>query len=164
MTAAAPIVAKEPLRAAFGEFVTGVTIVTAANPAGGYLGVTCNSFSSVSLEPALVSWALSLRSTSIDGFRSASHFAVHILAADQVALSTRFARSSTNKFENLTFALGAGGVPLFDGVAAYFECRNERQLEGGDHIIFLGQVLRFWKSGRSPLIFHRGQYASLPVA
>src|SRR6476660_5707799 len=108
-------------RRALGQFATGVGVMTARS--GDRLaGVTANSFSSVSLDPPLVLWSLELRALSLPVFREASHFAVNVLAADQVPLSTRFARSSADKFASAEWRPGRSGVPLLTGVAAQFEC------------------------------------------
>lgn len=146
-------------RAALGSFVTGVTIVTASGGSGRDVGVTANSFNSVSLDPPMVLWSLARKSASLDAFEAASHFAVHVLAADQEELSNRFARSSADKFAGLEFTRGAGGAPLLPGSAAQFECRTAFRHEGGDHVIFVGEVEAFSRSGRPPLAFHGGRYA-----
>lgn len=146
-------------RTALGSFVTGVTIVTASDGAGLDVGVTANSFNSVSLDPPMVLWSLARKSSSLAAFEAASHFAVHILAADQEELSNRFARSSADKFAGLDFARGAGDAPLLARVAAKFECRNAFRHDGGDHVIFVGEVEAFDRSDRPPLAFHGGRYA-----
>ena len=146
-------------RAALGSFVTGVTIVTASDGAGCDVGVTANSFNSVSLDPPMVLWSLARKSASLAVFAKASHFAVHILAADQENLSDRFARSGEDKFAGLAIARGAGGAPLLPGAAARFQCRTAFQHDGGDHVIFVGEVEAFERDARAPLAFHGGRYA-----
>ncbi len=146
-------------RTALGSFVTGVTIVTASDGAGHDVGVTANSFNSVSLDPPMVLWSLARKSASLPVFAAASHFAVHILAADQEALSNRFAKPAADKFAGLEVGRGAGGAPLLTGSAAQFQCRTAFQHEGGDHVIFVGEVERFERSARPPLAFHGGRYA-----
>ena len=147
-------------RAALGTFATGVTIVTAAAAGKGDAGVTANSFNSVSLEPPMVLWSLARKSTSLPVFAAASHFAVHILAADQEDLSNRFAQGrSADKFAGLELGRGAGGAPLLAGTAALFECRTAYRYDGGDHVIFVGEVERFERCERPPLLFHSGRYA-----
>ena len=146
-------------RAALGSFVTGVTIVTASDGSGCDVGVTANSFNSVSLDPPMVLWSLARKSASLPVFASASHFAVHILAADQEELSDRFARSGADKFAGLAIERGAGGAPLLPGAAARFQCRTAFQHDGGDHVIFVGEVEAFERDARAPLAFHGGRYA-----
>ncbi|WP_202390131.1 flavin reductase family protein [Tsuneonella aeria] len=147
-------------RSALGAFATGVTIVTATDKAQGDVGVTANSFNSVSLDPPMVLWSLARKSSSLPVFEAADHFAVHVLASDQEALSNRFARgTSAEKFAGLEFERGAGGSPLLTGTAARFECRMAYRYDGGDHVIFVGQVEAFERSDRPALLFHSGRYA-----
>lgn len=146
-------------RQALGAFATGVTIVTTCDASGQDVGLTANSFNSVSLDPPLVLWSLSRKARSHAAFDQCKFFAVHILAADQEALSMRFATRGADKFGDLPLARGAGGVPLLESCAARFVCRMTYRYEGGDHEIFVGEVLDFQHFHKSPLIFQRGQYA-----
>ena len=145
------------LRNALGAFATGVTIVTTRGTEAD-IGLTANSFSSVSLNPPMVLWSLAKTSGSIEAFRNAGHFAVHILAADQDALSARFATRGIDKFAGLTLERGPGDIPLLNGCSARFECRTAFQYEGGDHTIFVGEVVNLTHSERPPLVFHGGRY------
>ncbi|MFC5695376.1 p-hydroxyphenylacetate 3-hydroxylase reductase component [Pseudomonas sp. GCM10022186] len=146
-------------RRALGNFATGVTIVTATAPDGTRAGVTANSFNSVSLEPPLILWSIDKRSSSLAVFQQASHFAVNILAADQIDLSNQFARPRDDKFEGVAFDSGIGGAPLFPDCAARFQCEMHQQVDGGDHVILIGKVLAFDDLGRSPLLYHQGAYS-----
>lgn len=149
-------------RQALGSFATGVTIVTTRDQVGNDVGLTVNSFNSVSLQPALVLWSLAHSSHKLmQAFCAAEHFAVHILAADQEALSNLFASGGADKFAGLPLTRGVGGVPLLGGCAARFECRVAQRHAGGDHEIFIGEVLAFEDFSRAPLLFHGGQYAAL---
>jgi 3-hydroxy-9,10-secoandrosta-1,3,5(10)-triene-9,17-dione monooxygenase reductase component len=150
---------KIPFRKALGAFATGVTIVTTRNADGKDVGLTANSFNAVSLDPPLVLWSLAKTSLSLTAFMQSAHFAVHILAADQVALSDQFAKRSRDKFEGLTVERGESDIPLLTGCAARFRCRRAYQYEGGDHIIFVGEVISYDHSARLPLVFHGGDYA-----
>jgi 3-hydroxy-9,10-secoandrosta-1,3,5(10)-triene-9,17-dione monooxygenase reductase component len=150
--------AKE-FRRALGSFATGVTIITTRAQDGTPLGLTVNSFNSVSLNPPLVLWSLENASLSLEAFRSAPHWAVHVLASDQEELSGRFARRGVAKFSGLSVEQGIGGVPLLTGCTARFECRNAFQYEGGDHVIFVGEVQKFDRTDAPPLVFHGGKYA-----
>jgi 3-hydroxy-9,10-secoandrosta-1,3,5(10)-triene-9,17-dione monooxygenase reductase component len=147
-------------RQALGAFTTGVTIITTVDGAGADVGMTANSFNSVSLTPPMVLWSLGQSSTNFAVFRQATHFAVHVLAHDQDALATRFAQRGIDRFAGLTLGRGSGGIPLIDGAAARFECRTAFQHEGGDHIIFVGEVLAFEHWEREPLVFKRGRFAT----
>ena len=149
------------LRRAFGAFVTGVTIITTRTASGEPVGLTVNSFNAVSLSPPLALWSLSRGSASFDAFVQASHFVVHVLAADQMALSQRFAKTGGDKFAGLTWRKALADVPLLNGVAASFVCRNAERFPGGDHLIFVGEILSFERSERAPLVYAGGKYARL---
>ncbi len=148
-------------RDALGEFATGVAVVTARGADGQPVGVTINSFASVSLEPPLVLWSLGLQSPSLAVFESCSHYAVNVLAADQTEFSQRFAQSQSDKFAGIESRTGASGVQLLPGCSAWFECRNEMRYPGGDHIILVGHVESFHREEKPPLIFHGGRYRRL---
>lgn len=149
-------------RSTLGSFATGVTIVTALDSDGQPIGVTISSFNSVSLDPPLILWSLSLSTPKLEAFRSARHYSVNILAADQQSLSDRFASRSDDHFTDLPQRAGLGGVPLIEGCCAWFECANEAQYPGGDHLIFVGHVKRFARGeAGAPLIFHSGSYRQL---
>ena len=146
------------LRHCLGSFATGVTIVTAA--AGTELaGVTANSFSSLSLDPPLILWSLRKKSSSLECFRRASHFAVNVLAADQSDLASRFASSGGDKFGPIRWQAGRGGAPILGEVAAVLECRLYRLDDGGDHVILIGEVEAFHSTDAAPLAFVHGQFA-----
>lgn len=145
-------------RAALGAFATGVTIVTTRDAAGRDVGLTANSFNSVSLDPPMVLWSLAKNARSLPAFLAATHFAVHVLAADQEELSLRFAARGVEKFAGLDLERGAELVPLLRGCSARFQCRTAFRHEGGDHVIFVGAVDSFDQSQRPPLIFHGGRY------
>lgn len=147
------------LRGALGSFATGVTIVTTRDATSADVGLTANSFNSVSLDPPMVLWSLARTSLCLPAFQASRYFAVHVLAADQQPLSDRFATRGAEKFAGLALERGEGGVPLLPGCAARFVCRTAFQYEGGDHIIFVGEVLSLDHFERAPLVFHGGEYA-----
>jgi flavin reductase (DIM6/NTAB) family NADH-FMN oxidoreductase RutF len=155
----------QEFRAALGLFATGVTIVTARTADGVPVGLTANSFNSVSLNPPLVLWSLRSAALSMPAFARGSHYAIHILAAEQLELARRFATPGIDRFAGLAFEQGSGGVPLIPGCAALFECANRSQYEEGDHVIFVGEVERsHHRAGAQPLIFHGGRYyTELPL-
>jgi 3-hydroxy-9,10-secoandrosta-1,3,5(10)-triene-9,17-dione monooxygenase reductase component len=148
-------------RDALGRFATGVTIVTAANAAGAPVGVTVSSYNSVSLDPPLVLWSLARTAQSLDIFRQAGGYVIHVLGRHQQDLALRFARSGGDKFADLPFDQNESGAPLLLACAARFECAPAYMHDGGDHVIFVGRVLRFDKSDRPPLIFHQGAFTSV---
>ncbi|MBH3426314.1 p-hydroxyphenylacetate 3-hydroxylase reductase component [Pseudomonas alkylphenolica] len=146
-------------RRALGNFATGVTVVTAASADGRKVGVTANSFNSVSLEPPLILWSIDKRSSSHEVFEAASHFAVNVLAADQIDLSNNFAKPKDDRFADIEFETGEGGAPLLADCAARFHCEKYQQVDGGDHWIMIGKVVAFDDCGRSPLLYHQGAYS-----
>ncbi|MFO1426567.1 MAG: flavin reductase [Steroidobacteraceae bacterium] len=149
----------DAFRRALGAFATGVTIVTTVDSRGEMVGLTANSFNSVSLDPPMVLWSLARSSRSLAAFESAGAFAIHVLAANQESLSARFAARGADKFAGLEVARGVDGVPLLDGCSARFQCRTVYRYEGGDHVIFVGEVVHFDHSDRAPLVFQQGRYA-----
>jgi flavin reductase (DIM6/NTAB) family NADH-FMN oxidoreductase RutF len=146
------------LRSALGRFATGVTVVTTRCPSGKLVGLTANSFSSVSLDPPLVLWSLRRTAASLQSFTGSRYFAVNVLSADQEKLSNHFATPSPDKFADIKFETGIAGCPLLPRTLACFECQLETEVEGGDHVIFLGRVLRATYRDGVPLIFASGSY------
>ena len=147
------------LRNALSTFPTGVAIITARGTDGRPVGLTCNSFNSVSLDPPLVSWGLRLSSSNLEAFRLAPAFTVNILAEDQAALSSRFARRDiTDKFEGVGWREGLGGAAVLDGCVASFQCEKFAEQTAGDHTLFLGKVVHFEHDRGDPMVFYRGAY------
>lgn len=146
-------------------FATGVTIVTARTAAGTLVGLTANSFNSVSLSPPLVLWSLAKSAGSMAAFSTGSHYAINILSADQQALAQQFASKAVDRFAGVKYVLGSTGAPLLAGAVASFECFNRSQYAEGDHIIFVGEVERCTHTpGSAPLLYHGGKfYAEHPV-
>jgi flavin reductase (DIM6/NTAB) family NADH-FMN oxidoreductase RutF len=140
-------------------FATGVTIVTARTASGELVGLTANSFNSVSLTPPLVLWSLGKAASTMEAFSAGSHYAINILAADQQALAKQFASQTSDRFAGVQFRNGICGAPLLDGAVATFECFNRSRYEEGDHIIFVGEVeLCSHRANASPLLFHGGKF------
>ena len=150
-------------RDAVGLFATGVTIVTAFGTDGRPVGLTANSFSSVSLDPPLVLWSLAKKSANRLNFLRASGFAIHVLGRDQLLLAQRFASPAGERFAGLEFDVGANGAPLLRQYSARLECRTFSTIDAGDHDIFIGRVIAMDMQGdtRDPLIFHQGQFVAL---
>lgn len=145
-------------RRALGAFPTGVTIMTARGPDGARVGMTANSFASVSLHPPLILWSLTRRSHSFAAFTGAEHFAVNILGAHQADLALRFSKSDIDRFAGLSTEEGLGGAPLIPDAIACLQCRRAALHEGGDHVIIVGEVLAYSYDHRPPLIFSRGAF------
>jgi flavin reductase (DIM6/NTAB) family NADH-FMN oxidoreductase RutF len=160
-----PEFATADFRKALGMFATGVTIVTARSAQGVLVGLTANSFNSVSLTPPLVLWSLARSAGSMAAFVAGSHYAINILSADQQGLARQFSRSGGDRFAGVSHVPGAGGAPLLDGAVATFECFNRSRYEEGDHVIFVGEVERCThREGASPLLYHGGKfYAEHPL-
>jgi flavin reductase (DIM6/NTAB) family NADH-FMN oxidoreductase RutF len=146
-------------RRALGNFATGVTIITAEGANGEKVGVTASSFNSLSMDPPLILWSSMKDTRSCDVFETASHFAVNILAADQMDMSNHFARQQEDKFAGYEWEKGIGGAPVFPNCAGRFQCETYDKLDGGDHWIYVGKVVAFDDYGRAPLCFHQGSYS-----
>ena len=147
------------LRNALGTYGTGVAVVTAVGLDGEWVGLTINSFSSVSLDPPLVLWSIDNNSPSLPVFETTSHYAVSVLSESQEELSNRFASRVPDKFEGLDCPVGTSGSPLIPDALAWFECRIMQRIAAGDHTILLGHVERFAFDARSaPLLFQAGSY------
>lgn len=145
-------------RDALGRFGTGVTLIT-AHTAQGPIGMTVNSFASVSLDPALVLWSVAKKSGRYEAFRHASHFVVHVLAKNQLDLAMSFAKNG-NSFEGNDWDVNEQNVPLAKRALARFECACEVVHDGGDHSIMIGKVLRFSQRPGQPLIFTAGKFGT----
>ncbi len=157
--ALAPNFSPTEFRDALGMFATGVTIVTARNAQGAFIGLTANSFNSVSLTPPLVLWSLARSAGSMPAFSTGSHYAINILSAEQQDLAKQFAAPVGDRFSGVQFVVGSSGAPLLQGAAATFECFNRSRYEEGDHVIFVGEVERCARrAGASPLLFHGGKF------
>jgi 4-hydroxyphenylacetate 3-hydroxylase, reductase component len=144
-------------RRALGQFATGVTVVSTSDGTQ-HVGMAVNSFAAVSLDPPLVSWSIRNESQHRDSFVKNGHFAVSVLAEDQVDASALFGRPQEDQFERVAWTSGIHGDPLLDQAIAYFECTLEAAHEGGDHLILIGRVKRCTRLNGSPLLFSQGQY------
>ncbi|MFT5692342.1 MAG: flavin reductase (DIM6/NTAB) family NADH-FMN oxidoreductase RutF [Oceanicoccus sp.] len=150
------------LRSALGHFTTGVCVVTANFKGGTPYGLTVNSFASVSLEPALVLWSLQNDSDCIAVFEGAEKFAINILAADQKDMSTIYASKGNHVLAPEHCRLGKYGAPILRGSVASFECNSWAKYPGGDHQIFVGEVMAIeTNTNKKPLLFNSGQYREL---
>lgn len=150
---------KQAFRSALGHFATGVTVITAQTPGGECIGITANSFNSVSLDPPLILWSLSKSSLGLKLFTDAEYFCVNVLASDQMDISNHFASQQLDKFRDIEITYGYYGTPLIAGCAARFQCKTRCTYEGGDHLIFIGEVMEFDQTSKRGLVYHHGQYA-----
>lgn len=151
----------QQLRRTLGQFATGIAVLTTRAPDGAPLGLTINSFNSVSLEPPLVVFSLARRLSLLPWFEEASHFGISLLAAGQRALSDRFAGPAQDRFAGVEWFPGPFGSPLLVGACAHFECRNAIRHDGGDHLLFLAEVCHHAAYPREPLVFFGGAYREL---
>lgn len=153
-----PAADSRAFRQCLGQFTTGVGVMTARS-GGTCVGLTANSFSSLSLDPPLVLWSLSRTSRSFEAFSTSEAFTVNILAAEQISLSQNFASKKDDKFEGVEWFDGETGAPVLGGVVAYFECERHACIDGGDHVIMVGRVRHFARFDRQPLLYAQGRYA-----
>jgi len=151
------------LRRAFSKFATGVAVVTTSGKDDNPVGLTINSFSSVSLDPALVLWSLVNSSPNLDVFRNASHFAINILSNEQREISEIFARPSDDRFANIHWHRGIAGLPVIRNTIATFECHRTMTIEAGDHVVFFGEVQDCEQCDLEPLLFFSGKYGTAHV-
>lgn len=149
-------------RDALGKFTTGITIVTCASAAGP-VGITANSFASVSLDPPLVLWSPARASRRFAAFEAATHYAIHVLAEDQRDLCAHFTRNGMD-FDGVDWTEGAFGVPRLSGCLARFDCVQTARHDGGDHLIIVGRVLTAAVRDSGPLVFSCGRYGRFSAA
>ncbi len=151
------------IRNVMGHFTTGVTVITTKDITGKPFGLTVNSFTSLSLNPPLVVVCVDKTVDCYSCFDETKVFAVNVLSEDQEELSRRFATKGIEKFAGIQWRMGEHGAPLLDGVIGTIECRVTRSYEGGDHTIFLGEILSATAKGDRPLLFFQGKYHRLPL-
>jgi len=155
-------VAAASLRDAMSQFLTGVTIVTTRGLDGTPYGLTVNSFNSVSLDPPLVLWSLDLGHDRADVFRRAGGFTVNIMAGDSAALIKRFAASDADRFSDADWNWGCAGQPVLNDALASMECRLWAEYPGGDHVIFVGEVVNIRTREGRPAAYYKGQLSAFP--
>ena len=149
----------DDFREALGSFATGITVITAVGPRGELIGITANSFNSVSLDPPLILFSLNRRAYSLRAFLSSQFFAVNVLCEGQEALSGNFARSLEDKWSGVDYETWDSGCPILPGTLASFECKIRYTYEGGDHVIFVGEVQRMRHDPEGkPLVYYKGRY------
>jgi len=144
-------------RKCLGQFATGVTVITTQTPQGA-VGLTANSFSSLSLDPPLILWSIDLKSSRFAHFHDSNSFAINILGSDQIHLSNHFATAGADKFDEVAWTRGRNGAPLLQGVAGFLECTKYGEYPGGDHCIIVGRVDRAYKADKQILLFAQGKY------
>lgn len=156
-----PTIDPRELRDVLGCFATGVAVVTSVGDEGKPVGMTINSFSSVSLDPPLVLWSIGLKSPSRSAYAKHTSFAINIMGSETKDLSLHFARPSEDKFADVDWAPGHDGAPVLKDALATLECSVENRIVAGDHEIYIGRVVRLAQNDGEPLLFHRGKFAHL---
>lgn len=149
-------------REVLGNYPTGVTVVTTLDAVGEPVGLTVNSFASVSLDPLLILWSIDHQSSSLEAFQSTESFAVHILASDQADLCKLFASRGLDRFSQCDWTLSANQLPILSGVAGVLQCKVFNRIEAGDHTLLIGKVIDIEKTEKDPLLYHRGKMTALP--
>jgi flavin reductase (DIM6/NTAB) family NADH-FMN oxidoreductase RutF len=149
-------------RSVLGRFASGITVVTTRDKAGRDVGMTASAFCSVSLHPPLIQVCIDRQASMFGALMQSERFGVNILAAEQEALSRRFASvDSSHRFDGIGYQRGESGVVLLDEALAHLECLSFARHEAGDHTIFLGEVERATARDARPLLYYRGGYAQL---
>jgi flavin reductase (DIM6/NTAB) family NADH-FMN oxidoreductase RutF len=146
------------LRSALGQYATGVAVITARGTDGRRVGMTANSFTSVSMDPPLVLWCPGKNAPSLPTFTEATHFAVNVLGAGHEHISRQFSTPAVDKFFEIDLIDGKGGTPILPEAIASFECRTVRCVEVGDHIVIIGEIEHFEATKGDPLVFHAGSF------
>lgn len=149
------------LRQALGSFPTGVTVVSCLDKDNNPLGFTANSFTSVSLDPQLISICIDKESFNIDTFSITEHFAVSILSESQQSISTTFATPNEERFKDIDWRSEDTGSPIISNAVAWFDCKTEQVVDAGDHLILIGKIISFDSSPKTPLMYLRGNYVNL---
>lgn len=149
-------------RDAMGCFATGIAVISALSPDGKPVGMTVNSFASVSLDPPLVLYSLARSATRYDEFISAKHFVVNVLDQVHQTVSARFATKGVTGWDDVAFDVWESGCPVLSDALASFECVTEAQHDGGDHVIIVGRVVKMAnRSDGEPLLYYRGAYSRI---
>ena len=148
---------------ALGNYPTGVTIVTTMTEDNIPLGLTVNSFASVSIDPLLILWSIDKRVSTYNHFTNSKKFAVHILASDQSELCYLFAARDVDRFSNCEWETSEYKLPLLKNVAAILQCETYQTIEAGDHMIILGKVVDITGDNRAPLLYHKRHTGEIPT-
>lgn len=148
---------------ALGNYPTGVTIVTTTDENGTPVGLTVNSFASVSLDPLMVLWSIDHKVSSLDTFTKSGKFAIHILEANQQELCMNFASKNVDRFSTCEWALSQQELPVIKGAFAVLECKTHQTIVAGDHTILIGEVTNIQvDEEKDPMLYHRRQFGPIP--
>jgi len=152
------------LRNAFGRFATGVTIVTTSNPDGTPIGMTVNSFTSLSLDPPMLLWCIGKSAGLFDLYMNSSNFCVHVLADGQQDLAMTFATRDVDRFADVKYQRDSNQLPLLGGCLGRFSCTTQNKVDAGDHVILVGAIDDYEIGDGDPLIFYGGKFLSQSAA
>ena len=153
---------KETFKAIMGSYPTGVTVVTTTTESGKPVGLTVNSFASVSMDPTLVLFCVDQKAGTLQAFKESQKFAVHVLNEDQKAECFKFAGKDDDKFSDFDWGMTEMGLPVFANAAGVMECKTVREVEAGDHTIFIGEVVSISKSDKEPMLYFRRKVGGVP--
>jgi flavin reductase (DIM6/NTAB) family NADH-FMN oxidoreductase RutF len=145
-----------------GNYPSGVTIVTTLNENNKPVGLTANSFASVSIDPLLVLWSIDRKVSSFDAFCKANRFAVHVLAADQAEACWAFAGKEPERFSKVSWELSENQLPIISESLGVLECKTFQKIEAGDHVILIGEVISLSKSEKEPMLYFRRNVGAIP--
>ncbi|MFP3513075.1 flavin reductase family protein [Peribacillus sp. SIMBA_075] len=145
-----------------GNYPTGVTVVTTVDEHRIPLGLTVNSFASVSIDPLLVLWSIDKRVSSYKSFIKTEKFAVHVLSGDQSEICNLFASKGTDRFENCEWNLSEYNLPIISGASGVLQCKTIKTIEAGDHTILIGEVVDIQNENKKPLLYHKRNVGKIP--
>ena len=153
---------KQLFKEAMGSYPTGVTIVTSTDINGNPVGLTVNSFASVSLDPLMVLWSIDHKVSTLKTFTEQGKFAVHILAGDQQELCKTFASKNVDRFSTCKWDFSDHELPIIEGAFTVLECYTFKTVEAGDHTILIGEVTNIQINEKAPMLYHRRQFGPIP--
>lgn len=154
---------QELFKKAMGDYPTGVTIVTTIDADGTPVGLTVNSFASVSLDPTLILWSINQKVSSLKAFTEGKGFAVHILSEDQQELCKTFASKNVDRFGSCSWELSDNFLPVIEGARAVLQCNTFKTIEAGDHTILIGEVIDISLNEKDPMLYHRRKFGPIPT-
>lgn len=158
------LVKTNSFKEAMANYPTGVTVVTAIDGEGNPMGLTVNSFASLSLDPLLILWSIDKRVSTYEAFKKADKFAVNILADDQADIASLFASRNRDRFANCDWSLSKYNLPIIKGTIATLQCKTFKQVEAGDHTVLIGEISEISVEKKSPLVYHGRKMGALPAS
>lgn len=146
------------------NYPTGVTVITTNDRGGRPIGLTVNSFASVSLDPLLILWSIDKSASTYESFMKAEKFAVHVLSDDQSDICSLFASKGIDRFHHCEWNYSNDRLPIISGVSSILHCHTYKTIEAGDHIILIGEVFDISSKNNPPLLYHRRKFGHIPKA